>query len=434
MVSVLVISLMSSAGMIAAALFKPKIKIGHAEAGTYWMVTLLGAVILLAFGFIGIEEVFSGLTADSAINPLKILALFLAMTLMSIFLDETGFFRYLAAAVLKKAGTGQFRLFTAFFITVSVLTAFTSNDIIILTFTPFICYFTKNAKINPIPYLVSEFVAANTSSMLLIIGNPTNIYLATASGIGFFDYLKVMALPTLFAVVAAYAVMFLLFGKKLKEPITGIAEEIKIADKPLLAVGLIFLSAATVLLAVSAYINLEMWLVAVVSAALLGMVALIMSAARRKKPAELAHALTRAPWELVPFVVSMFVIVLTFEKYGVTAIMASFLGQKFPAFAYGGASALSANLINNIPMSVLFSSVVKSLPVSVMSEAVYAVIIGSNIGAYLTPVGALAGIMWLQIVKTNGIEFSFLKFVKYGLIIAVPALAAALLGLLISLM
>lgn len=58
---------------------------------------------------------------------------------------------------------------------VAILTIFTSNDIVILTFTPFICYFSKNAKINPIPYLVAEF-AATTYSMMLIIGNPTNIY------------------------------------------------------------------------------------------------------------------------------------------------------------------------------------------------------------------------------------------------------------------
>ena len=71
---------------------------------------------------------------------------------------------------------------------VAILTIFTSNDIVILTFTPFICYFSKNAKINPIPYLVAEFAAANTYSMMLIIGNPTNIYLATSASIDFISY------------------------------------------------------------------------------------------------------------------------------------------------------------------------------------------------------------------------------------------------------
>ena len=71
---------------------------------------------------------------------------------------------------------------------VSVLTVFTSNDIIVLTFTPFICHFAKSARIDPLPYLVSEFVAANTWSMALIIGNPTNIYLMSGTGISFLSY------------------------------------------------------------------------------------------------------------------------------------------------------------------------------------------------------------------------------------------------------
>ena len=102
------------------------------------------------------------------------------MTVLSVFLDEVGFFGYIAAFALKKAGRSRKRLFFYLYITVSVLTVFTSNDIIILTFTPFICYFAKSAKIDPVPYLFAEFIAANTWSMALIIGNPTNIYISSA--------------------------------------------------------------------------------------------------------------------------------------------------------------------------------------------------------------------------------------------------------------
>lgn len=90
----------------------------------------------------------------------------------------------------KKAGASQKKLFFLLYIVTSVLTVFTSNDVIILTFTPFICYFAKNCEIDPVPYIVTEFVAANTWSMLFIIGNPTNIYLATTYGVGFAEYLK----------------------------------------------------------------------------------------------------------------------------------------------------------------------------------------------------------------------------------------------------
>ena len=69
------------------------------------------------------------------------------MTILSIYLDEFGFFRYLANIALLKARTSQRKLFVYLYVTVAVLTVFTSNDVIILSFTPFICYFAKNAKL-----------------------------------------------------------------------------------------------------------------------------------------------------------------------------------------------------------------------------------------------------------------------------------------------
>lgn len=148
--------------MILSILFFPKIKIGKFRIATYWIVTTVGAGILLACGQVSVRKVGSMLVADTAVNPVKILVLFLSMTILSVFLDELGFFRYLASAVLKKAKTRQTKLFLYLYITVSVLTVFTSNDVIILSFTPFICYFAKNAQIDPTPYLAAEFVAANT--------------------------------------------------------------------------------------------------------------------------------------------------------------------------------------------------------------------------------------------------------------------------------
>ena len=143
----------------------------------------MGGIVLIIAGKCDIKRLASALAAENAVNPIKILVLFISMTFLSIYLDETGFFSYLAEKTLRLAKTSQVKIFVFLYLTVSFLTVFTSNDIIILTFTPFML-FSKNAKINPLPYLVAEFVAANTWSMALIIGNP-NIYLASFSGIGF---------------------------------------------------------------------------------------------------------------------------------------------------------------------------------------------------------------------------------------------------------
>jgi arsenical pump membrane protein len=200
----IIISGATCLAMILAVLFYPKINIGRISLGTYWVVTLVGAILLLVTGAVNPIEVKNALLADTAINPLKILVLFISMTLLSIYLDELGFFRYLASVTLKRAGCSQARLFFILYVTVSILTVFTSNDIIILSFTPFICYFAKSANISPLPYLAAEFVAANTWSMALIIGNPTNIYLVTAAGGDFVSYLVTMLFPTLISGTVAF--------------------------------------------------------------------------------------------------------------------------------------------------------------------------------------------------------------------------------------
>lgn len=434
MTAVVLISAITCVDLIAAILVKPNIQIGKKIGlGTYWMVALFGAVVLMAAGCITLPEIGEGLAASSAINPIKILILFLSMTVQSIFLDEVGMFRYCANVVLKRAKGSQTSLFILLFLVVSVLTVFTSNDIIILTFTPFICYFAKNARINPIPYLFTEFVAANTWSMALIIGNPTNVYLASANGITFVEYIKVMWLPTILGGVIALAILHLLFHKSFKETLSQTSDDFTIKDKGLLAIGLTHLTACTVLLVISSYVGIEMWFITMCFAISLFIVSGIYMTARKQSAAVLLACVKRMPWELVPFVISMFTFVLAFDKVGLSAKIGLLLGNDHVVLKYGIASFVSANLVNNIPMSVLFSSIVKNLPDAELLKGVYASIVGSNVGAFFTPIGALAGIMWAGILKKHNVTFSFLTYIKYGILISFPALLATLLGLLIVL-
>ncbi len=427
MIASIVICAVTCVAMIVLILVKPSVKIGKISIDTYWVVALVGAVVLLASGIANAKEVGKALIADTAINPLKILVLFISMTILSIYLDELGFFSYLANVTLKHAKTSQFKLFLYLYLIVSVLTVFTSNDVIILSFTPFICYFAKNAKVNPVPYLAAEFVAANTWSMALIIGNPTNIYLATAYGVNFLEYVKVMALPTLGAGITAFLMLFLMFRTQLKTPINGEPEAAVIKDKINLIIGLVLLGVCTVMLAVGSYVGVEMWIVSLSAAVCLFVAIGISSLARKQKPIELVKCLKRAPWQLIPFVLSMFVLIIGLAQNGVTEGLAKVLGDgEATVFKYGYSSFLVANVINNIPMSVLFSSIIESVSAEFAMPAVYAAIIGSNVGAFLTPIGALAGIMWSSILKEHGLKFGYTSFLKLGVSVAIPAISAAL--------
>ncbi len=123
--ALLIISGLTCAAMICAIIIKPKVRFKHITLNTYWIVTLAGAAAILISGLINPTSLIEGLTADSAINPIKILVLFFAMSYLSLFLDEISFFRCVAQMTGKFAGVSQIKLFLALYAVISVLTIFT---------------------------------------------------------------------------------------------------------------------------------------------------------------------------------------------------------------------------------------------------------------------------------------------------------------------
>lgn len=435
MTAVLVIFLLSCGGLLLLVFCKPAVSVRGRRVSIFWTAPLAGALCMILTGQISPGEVAEGLTGAGEVNPLKILVLFFSMTMMSVYLDELGFFRLLAVRILRRAGGSQRMLFFLLYGLVSVLTVFTSNDIIVLTFTPFICHFAASARIDPVPYLVSEFVAANTWSMALIIGQPDQhipderrghillaVYAADASadGVGRSRVLR-RPVPAVPAAVARPA---------------GRAGRVAPAHRPSdRDHRLCHLGGCILLLSVSSFLNLPMWLITCCFFGSLVLFTMGISFFRHRAPYLIGRCFVRAPWDLAPFVLSMFVLVLALEKHGVTAALGDVLTSPRTVagmlLSFGGSSFLAANLVNNIPMSVLYRSVISALPAGTGNgtAALYAAVVGSNLGAFFTPMGALAGIMWTGQLRDHGVPFSFGSFVRYGAAVAIPALTAALLGL-----
>lgn len=424
----LVVSIITVILLILGIIFLPKIRIKKITLQSFWVISLLGMILLIISGVISLSEIGKGIFREGAINPIKILVLFFSMTILSIILDEEGFFSYLASIVSEKCRRSQMVLLIAFYVCISILTVFTSNDIIILTFTPFICALCKNLKISPYPYLISEFVAANTLSMMLVIGNPTNIYLSQAYGITFFEYFKVMAVPTILAAIIALIMLVFVFKKELS--IKLLEHDVKhteLKNKPFTFIALAHLIVCIIFLAISNYINVEMYLISLILCFSLTITILVKSIIEKDFKL-IKHAYSRVPYTLAIFVISMFVIVLSLSKYGYLEIIGNAINElNHDIFSYGILSFITCNITNNIPMSVMFSEVIIASSGSL--EAVYATIVGSNIGAYFTPLGALAGIMWLDLLDRNNVKLSFGKFIKLLMPISVCVLITTLFAL-----
>ena len=281
-------------------------------------------------------------------------------------------------------------------------------------------------KINPIPYLVAEFTAANTWSLMFIIGNPTNIYLATAAGITFFKYFEVMAIPTICAGLIEFSILFLLFRHKLKEPLEQTEEENHIENKPALIIGLVHLIVCLIFLIISSYINVEMWMISAICACSLLISAVILCLITKKNWNYILGSLKKLPYQLIPFFLSMFVIVVALNYQRISEKIANVFSHFSVIWSYGFSSFFVSNLINNIPMSILYSNICTN------KAAFFASIVGSNIGAFLTPTGALAGIMFTNLVNEHDTKYTFLDFIRYGAIISIPLMATTLLILTLS--
>jgi arsenical pump membrane protein len=428
LIASLVIVIASVLGMFAFLFFYPDIRTKHLDIQTFFLSSLIGAVAILIGRLVDYPDLGKSLISQDCINPLEILVLFLSMSFLSILLDEAGFFSYIAQKVASHAKHNQYVLFLLIYLLTSVLTIFTSNDIVILTFTPFILFFSKEAKINPLPYLVSEFVAANSWSMLLVIGNPTNIYLATSFGITFFDYLKAMALPSVLAGLASLGMMLLMFGHFLKVPFETTSAEPTLKDPFLAYVSLAILFLTIVAMAFSNFFDLPIWLVSLGGALVLILVTLFYGIRKKEAYRYLGHSLKRLPYPVIPFILSMFVLVMSLKYVGVISKLADLLAKTNPYLGVGLSSYLAANFLNNIPMSVLYTEIFRNMS-SLTPTMIYLAIISSNLGAFLTPIGALAGVMWTGILRHYGMKFSIRDFFRYLSPVSLVSLGMAFLGL-----
>lgn len=416
----------------------------HLRMPTYFLGALFGPVAILALGILHLPDIVEHLKGTPLLNPGGILALFLSMAFLSVFLDITGVFEACARWSLRHAGRDGRRLFLTLYATVSVLTVFTSNDIIILTFTPIVCHFARHAKINPVPFLVAEFFAANTWSALLYVGNPTNILVASAFQLDFLAYAAWMALPTVAAGLTNLFLLLRIFRHDIERPLDEPAlasPRDAITDQPGAILGTGLLAACIAGLAIAPRFGVQLWVIAVAAATALLAILLARRSRARLLRLDLTteggpgvrHTLGRMPWTIVPFVLSMFVTVEAMRRLGLTAaagrLLAAWAGESAAAcvYVYGFASALTANLLNNIPMTLAFTSMLGELGGGRAELAgALATAMGSNLGANLTPLGALAGLLWTSMLREKAIPLSFGRFFRYGLLATPASLLAGL--------
>lgn len=446
---------------IASAIHPFKIGKIYINIATGPLIAFAG---LLCLGVIDSKIIFSGILGNSQLRPWEIIVIFFSVAYVSVSLDVTGVLDYLAYRIVLKSKGSGIKLFIFFYLFSCFLTVFTSNDIVILTLTPIIFYLGKHTRLNITPLLFAEFFGANTLSMLLYIGNPTNIIIGNAMGLGFAEFSRIMWFPTLAAAVSQLVLLFLYFRTSITRvflPVNGSTYYVRNwIDAGISSAGLVLM---LLVLTASQWLQIPIWKVTLLFAALFMAEDLVFTlyytvkynsldpAELQKVPQEMHQihgmpvernefwmSFRMVPWKILPFVTVFFILVAGLNEYGAVERLARILAQSSTTLpgclaTNGIFGMILANLINNQPMTILYSSIlindVFQTSSTNLQGAAYAVIIASNLGANLTLIGALAGLMWKNILKSKGLNIGYADFLKAGLLITPIVFASALLAL-----
>lgn len=364
-------------------------------------------------------------------------ATFIAVIIISLLLDEAGFFEWTALHVARWGG-GQGRwLFVLIVLLGACVAALFANDGAALILTPIVMAMLVALGFSAaatLAFVMAAGFIADVASLPLVVSNLVNIVSADFFKIGFSEYAVVMIPVNIAAIVSALAVLMLYFRhdiprhydiNQLKQPRTAIR------DVTTFRVGW-----AVLLLLLIGFFGLEPLGIPVsVTAAVCAILLLVVAA--RGHVISTRKVIRDAPWQIVVFSLGMYLVVYGLRNQGLTAEIAVWLdrfaagGIWGAAFGTGFLTALLSSVMNNMPTVLVGAlSIDATQATGVVREAmIYANVIGSDLGPKITPIGSLATLLWLHVLAGKGMAITWGYYFKVGIVLTVPVLAVALAAL-----
>lgn len=396
--------------------------------GIGWSASL-GAVLALVFGVVHLADiaVVWGIVWNAT-------ATFVAVIIISLLLDEAGFFEWAALHVARWGGGNGRRLFAFIVLLGAAVAALFANDGAALILTPIVMAMLVALGFSPaatLAFVMAAGFIADTASLPLIVSNLVNIVSADFFGIGFNQYAAVMVPVNIAAVLASLLVLLLYFGRsvpqhynlgQLKTPAQAIR------DPATFRAGWVVL----VLLLVG-FFGLEPLGVPVSAVAAVAAVVLLAVAARGHVIST-RKVLHGAPWQIVVFSLGMYLVVYGLRNAGLTDRIAALLdvfaqgGIWGAALGTGVLTALLSSVMNNMPTVLIGAlSIDASQASGVVKEAmIYANVIGCDLGPKITPIGSLATLLWLHVLQKKGTTIPWGYYFRVGIVLTLPVLLVTL--------
>lgn len=397
----------------------------------------VGAVFILITGIVSWEDIVDII---SKIGGASITII--ATIVMAVILESFGFFHWSAAKLAKLSKGSGYRLYWNIQLLCFLMTLLFNNDGSILITTPILILLLKNIQLKPrqqIPYLLCGALIATASSAPIGVSNIVNLIALNIIDMSLWMHTAMMFVPgtlgLLFMSFLMYIVVKKSLPKKLPDSIMDIEEsffiknfhplktkmpvETKRKRTKLMLKILLFVFLMRCLLFVASYINVPIEIVAVLGSVLL---LLWRWYHLRTNPVDI---LKKTPWHILIFAFSMYVIIYGLHNVGLTAFLVQLCepivnqGIFQASFTMGGLVSILSNFFNNHPALMIGTITLTEMGLDPITlKTIYlANIIGSDIGSLLLPIGTLASLIWMSILRKNNIKISWKDYLSVSMIV-----------------
>lgn len=399
--------------------------------GVGWSA-MMGAVVALLTGVVtlgDIPEVWSIVWNATGT--------FIAVIIISLLLDEAGFFKWAALHVARWGAGSTRKLFALFILLGAAVSALFANDGAALILTPIVIAMLLALRFSPaatLAFVMAAGFIADTASLPFVVSNLVNIVSADYFGISFNEYASIMVPVNIVSVVATLAMLLWFFRKDL--PKTYDLNQLDnpseaIHDRATFVAGWWVLALLLIGFFVIEPLGVPISAIAAFCALILYVIA------ARGHAINTGKVLKEAPWQVVIFSLGMYLVVYGLKNAGLTDHIAQILNV-FSGYGVWGASlgtglltAFLSSIMNNMPTVLVGALSIHAAEVDgvVQQAMVYANVIGADLGPKITPIGSLATLLWLHVLAKKDIKISWGYYFKTGIVLTLPILVASLCAL-----
>lgn len=398
----------------------------------------VGAIILLLIGVVNYANL-QDITNKIGGASITIIA----TIVMAVILESFGFFHWAAAALARLAKGSGYRLYWYIQLLCFFMTLLFNNDGSILITTPILILLLRNfGFVYPhemIPYLLSGALIATGSSTPIGVSNITNLISLNIIDMSLYNYTKMMFLPGTLGLLFMSVLMFLVLKNKLPRTLPrptveldemffnkefhsfkgNLSLDTKEKRKSFMLKMLGFVFTMRCLLFVASYFRIPIQIVAVT-----GSIVLLIWRwyYLRTNPKDI---LKKTPWHILLFAFSMYVIIYGLNNIGLTTYLVKLCepivnqGLFYATFVMGGLISVISNIFNNHPALMIGTIALANMGLDPITlKTIYlANIIGSDMGSLLLPIGTLASLMWMFILKKNDIRVPWREYINVTIIV-----------------